>query len=160
MGQKRIASSRRETVEEVYQFMRWAGNSAGSCLPKITQRAEGGLLEYIPPEDPVARLLAHNDAETTNGQTHFYEVFTELLKSEGHIVRGVLQLPSGQLEDGGDVDQEETRPTSFLKQRLPEATDISSEEFRRIERLVQKRAHQEGDIGQIHSRSLLQHSSP
>jgi hypothetical protein len=155
MGQKRIASSRRETVEEVYQLMRWAGNSAGSCLPKITQRGEGGLLEYIPPEDPVARLLAHNDAETTNGQTHFYEVFTELLKSEGHIVRGVLQLPSGQLKDGGDVEREETRPTSFLKQRLLEATDISNEEFRRIERLVQKQAHQEGDIAKLDRFTLV-----
>lgn len=35
---------------------------------------------------PITRLLAHNKKEMFNGQTHFYQEFTDLLRADGHVI--------------------------------------------------------------------------
>jgi hypothetical protein len=140
--------SRRLGVEESYQFLRWVDRKVEAC--KMTkQRGEGGQSIYAPPEDAVVRVLAHNETETTNSRLHFYEVFTGLLKHEGHIVKGVRRLASA-----GPEAQEE-RPSSYLKERLLKAPDISIEEAKRLQLLINRKADGAGDFAKLERFNFL-----
>jgi hypothetical protein len=65
----RSSSKARLGVEETYQWF-------------LNQNRRGGLNCV----HPITRLLAHNEKEIFNGQTHFYEEFTDLLQADGHVI--------------------------------------------------------------------------
>jgi hypothetical protein len=163
----RRAAFRRLGVEETYQFLRWVDGKLGNVAARktrqrgdagepeyipaefaagqIRQRGEGGVSEFVPAEDAVIRLFAHNEAETRNGATHFYEDFTDIVAREGHVVRGVR----GWAEEGDGAELSNPRPMNHLVTMLLEAPDITSEEFARIEEAVRKNRDREGDKAKL-----------
>jgi hypothetical protein len=158
-------------VEETYQFLRWVDGKlcnvaelktrqrgdagepeyipAEFAAGRIRQRGEGGVSKFVPAEDAVIRLFAHNEAETRNGATHFYEEFTDIVAREGHMVRGVRTLARGWAEEGNGAELSNPRPTNHLVTMLLEAPDITSEEFARIEKAVRKNRDREGDKAKL-----------
>jgi hypothetical protein len=167
----RRAAFRRLGVEETYQFLRWVDGKLGNVaagktrqrgdagepeyIPaefaagRIRQRGEGGVSEFVPAEDALIRLFPHNEAETRNGATHFYEEFTDIVAREGHVVRGVRTLARGWAEEDDGAELSNPRPTNHLVTMLLEAPDITSEEFARIEEAVRKNRDREGDKAKL-----------
>ncbi|GAQ90991.1 hypothetical protein KFL_007110030 [Klebsormidium nitens] len=121
-------------LEETYQWF-------------LNQDQRGGL--GVNCAGPITRLLAHNEKELSNGQTHFYEEFTDLLRSDGHIVLGV---PVEESDDGEAVEvnpggsEEGGRRGKYLLEAMIRAPNISQAQFADIEARVRKNQDHEGEI--------------
>jgi hypothetical protein len=98
---------------------------------------------------PITRILAHNDKETSNGQTHFYEEFTDLLQGDGHVVKGVCA------DELLDEEAVEVNPGSseergkYLLEQMVRAPNISQAEFADIEVRVRKYQDRPGETVQM-----------
>ncbi|GAQ89675.1 hypothetical protein KFL_005490050 [Klebsormidium nitens] len=111
-------------------------------------------------EGPVTRLLAHNEKEQFNGRTHFYEEFTELLESDGHVVRGVRVVDPAEVEAPGAGDQPRGR---FLLEEMIRVSDITPGQFAAIEARVRRNEDYPGDrvqVGEVPAGTLLPRAPP
>jgi hypothetical protein len=127
-------------LEETYQWFLWGDLIAA-------QRGVKGFCDSA-----VTRLLAHNEKEVSNGSTHFYEEFTELLQSDGHRVKGV------RVEDvaEGEGLVTEARRGKYLLTEMIKALDITPAEFAEIEVRVLKKRDSPGERIQLEKYKLAQ----
>ncbi|GAQ93142.1 hypothetical protein KFL_013210020 [Klebsormidium nitens] len=123
-------------VEETYQ---WFLNRDG--------RVGAGMFC----EAPVTRLLAHNEKEAFNGRTHFYEEFTELLVSDGHVVRGVRIIDAAEEEGFGGTDLARGK---ILLEQMVHAPHITPGQFAAIEARVRKIEDYPGERVQLEKYQL------
>ncbi|GAQ78155.1 hypothetical protein KFL_000090020 [Klebsormidium nitens] len=123
-------------VEETYQ---WFLNR--------DEKVGGGV--YC--EGAITRLLAHNETELFNGRTHFYEEFTELLESDGHVVRGVRVLDQA---DGGEPGGRDQSRGKFLLEQMIAAPDITPGQFAAIEARVRRNEDSPGERVQLEKYQL------
>ncbi|GAQ92784.1 hypothetical protein KFL_011360020 [Klebsormidium nitens] len=133
---KKAAQVPRLGVEETYQ---WFLNR--------DERVGAGVFC----EGPITRLLAHNEKELFNGRTHFYEEFTELLESDGHVVRGVRVLEPAEGGEPGGGDQVRGR---FLLEQMISAPDITPGQFAAIEARVRRNEDYPGERVQLEKYQL------
>jgi hypothetical protein len=121
-------------LEEMYQWFLWGDR-------KMAQRGLDGFCESA-----VTRLLAHNEKEILNGNTHFYEEFSELLQNDGHRVLGVrAKAPT----EGEALEAEAPPRGKFLLEEMIEAPDITPAQFVEIQARVLKRRDAEGEKVQL-----------
>ncbi|GAQ86657.1 replication origin binding protein [Klebsormidium nitens] len=97
-------------------------------------------------EGATTRLLAHNEKELFNGRTHFYEEFTELLESDGHVVRGVRVLDPAV---GGEPGRGEQSRGKFTLEQMIAASDITPGQFAAIEGRVRRNEDYPGERVQL-----------
>jgi hypothetical protein len=59
---------------------------------KKAQRVEGGAYRHMPPDGPLFRVIAHNEAEERNGQDRLIQEFAKLVQEDGDTVEFVPGL--------------------------------------------------------------------
>jgi hypothetical protein len=126
-------------IEETFQWFLWGDR-------KLARRRIQGFCN-----DAVTRLLAHNEKEVFNGATHFYEEFTELLQSDGHIVKGVRVEEIA--EEEALAIEAQPRGKVLLEQMIG-APDITPAQFAEIEARVLKNRDVEGEKVQLEKYKL------
>ena len=126
-------------LEETFQWFLWGDRN-------LAQRRIQGFCD-----DAVTRLLAHNEKEVFNGATHFYEEFTELLQSDGHIVKGVRVEEIAE----GEALVIEARPRGkYSLEQMIGAPDITPAQFAEIEARVIKNRDMRGERVQLEKYKL------
>jgi hypothetical protein len=131
-------------LEETYQWF-------------LNQDQRGG--QGVNCAGPITRLLAHNEKEIFNGRTHFYEEFTGLLQSDGHVVKGVRVEESVQGEAlevnlGPCSEEGPARRGKFLLEEMVLVPNITTAEFAQIEARVRKNQDREGERVQMEKYQL------
>lgn len=96
---------------------------------------------------PITRLLAHNEKEMFNGQTHFYQEFTDLLRADGHVI--VKNVDEEAVEVNPVPSDEGVRGGKYLLEQMISAPNISQAQFADIERRAQRNEHREGELVQM-----------